>query len=89
MAIFKANSSSTPIKKKKRVLCYTHYDVVAADDSDKWSNDPFEMTGKNGWVYGRGVSDNKVRPSSTVFDLRELIFQFGLGTFIGDCGCCV
>ncbi|KAM0756418.1 Zn-dependent exopeptidase [Meredithblackwellia eburnea MCA 4105] len=55
LATFRANSGQP----KKRVLCYGHYDVVPADDADKWSNDPFKMSGKNGWLYGRGVSDNK------------------------------
>lgn len=77
LATFKANappSSSSPLtgspKKRKRVLCYGHYDVVGAHAGDtKWSHDPFEMTGKNGWIYGRGVSDNKVCCFSLYFQL--------------------
>lgn len=41
------------------MLCYGHYDVITASKDDKWTTDPFVMHGKNGWVYGRGVSDNK------------------------------
>lgn len=62
LATFTANAPSVVGgKRRKRVLCYGHYDVVSADDSDQWMNDPFEMCGKNGYIYGRGVSDNKVR----------------------------
>ncbi|KAL8283220.1 hypothetical protein RQP46_005998 [Phenoliferia psychrophenolica] len=56
LATFKANAGGPA---RKRVLTYGHYDVVAADDADNWQHDPFEMSGKNGWLYGRGVSDNK------------------------------
>ena len=62
VATFSANSqhfSSTPTRRRKRVLCYGHYDVISANDGEKWTFDPFVMKGKNGWVYGRGVSDNK------------------------------
>lgn len=46
--------------KRKKILFYGHYDVVAADDKNgKWITPPFEMKGINGYLYGRGVSDNK------------------------------
>lgn len=62
LATFKANSP-IPVgssKKRKRVLFYGHYDVVGAPTTSTWKQDPFEMKGENGWIYGRGVSDNKV-----------------------------
>ena len=44
----------------KTVLFYGHYDVVAAENREQtWYADPFEMQGVNGYLYGRGVSDNK------------------------------
>lgn len=44
------------------VLIYGHYDVIAAENEQNlWGTDPFNMTGKNGYLYGRGTSDNKVR----------------------------
>lgn len=43
---------------KKRVLFYGHYDTQPADEDD-WTSEPFELAGKNGYLYGRGVSDNK------------------------------
>lgn len=46
--------------KRKKILFYGHYDVVGADDKNgNWIVDPFEMKGINGYLYGRGVSDNK------------------------------
>lgn len=58
-----SDATSSNRKRRKRVLVYGHYDVIAADtEEEKWINgiNPFEMVGLNGWVYGRGVSDNKV-----------------------------
>jgi acetylornithine deacetylase/succinyl-diaminopimelate desuccinylase-like protein len=48
-------------KKIPTVLIYGHYDVIAAEnENDDWQTDPFKLTGKNGYLYGRGTSDNKV-----------------------------
>jgi di- and tripeptidase len=35
-----------------------HYDVVSAP-SEGWESDPFILSGRNGYLYGRGVTDNK------------------------------
>ena len=44
----------------KTIMFYGHYDVVAAENREQtWDTDPFEMQGVNGYLYGRGVSDNK------------------------------
>ena len=44
----------------KTIMFYGHYDVVAAENKEQtWDTDPFEMQGVNGYLYGRGVSDNK------------------------------
>ncbi|WOO82458.1 putative di- and tripeptidase DUG2 [Vanrija pseudolonga] len=45
-------------KPRKRVLFYGHYDVQPASEKD-WEANPWEMIGKNGYLYGRGVTDNK------------------------------
>jgi acetylornithine deacetylase/succinyl-diaminopimelate desuccinylase-like protein len=36
-----------------------HYDVQPAAEPD-WSTNPFELNSVNEYMYGRGVSDNKV-----------------------------
>lgn len=40
-------------------LFVRHYDVIAAGAASSWDHDPFQLTGFNGYLYGRGVSDNK------------------------------
>ncbi|SGY17635.1 BQ5605_C015g07842 [Microbotryum silenes-dioicae] len=61
-ALPKVDSAGAPILRRKRVLFYGHYDVVAADEEKEgWTHDPWKLTGKDGWLYGRGVTDNKVQ----------------------------
>ena len=47
-------------KRGKTIMFYGHYDVVAAENKEEtWHANPYEMQGVNGYLYGRGVSDNK------------------------------
>src|SRR5881275_607504 len=41
------------------LLIYGHYDVQPPDPLDEWSTPPFEPTVRDGFLFGRGVSDNK------------------------------
>lgn len=53
-------NATSPEKTDKTVLFYGHYDVVGADTNrPKWKTDPYQLTSINGFLYGRGVSDNK------------------------------
>jgi acetylornithine deacetylase/succinyl-diaminopimelate desuccinylase-like protein len=45
--------------KKKPILLMAHMDVVPALRED-WSIEPFALTEKDGYLYGRGTSDNKL-----------------------------
>ncbi|OSX56497.1 hypothetical protein POSPLADRAFT_1186649 [Postia placenta MAD-698-R-SB12] len=45
-------------RNRPRILFYGHYDVIAAS-ARGWSSDPFSLTGRNGYLYGRGATDNK------------------------------
>lgn len=45
--------------KAKPVLLMAHMDVVEAKPED-WSLDPFVLTEKDGYFYGRGTSDDKM-----------------------------
>ncbi|KAJ5105386.1 hypothetical protein NUU61_002733 [Penicillium alfredii] len=56
-----ARFNATSIDKvEKTILFYGHYDVVGADTNrPKWKTDPYQLTSINGFLYGRGVSDNK------------------------------
>lgn len=64
-----------PPEKRKRVLFYGHYDVVAADNKKgTWvGGDPFRMEGRNGYLYGRGVSDNKGPILAALFAVTDLM----------------
>lgn len=53
-------SATSNDKVDKTILFYGHYDVVSADTNrPKWKSDPYQLTSINGFLYGRGVSDNK------------------------------
>ncbi|ADV22824.1 di- and tripeptidase [Cryptococcus gattii E566] len=45
-------------KPRKRLLFYGHYDVQPAAE-ERWTTKPWELSGRNGYLYGRGVTDNK------------------------------
>ncbi|ORZ41538.1 hypothetical protein BCR44DRAFT_63862 [Catenaria anguillulae PL171] len=53
------------------IVYYAHYDVVPAS-RDQWATDPFTLTGKNGILYGRGVSDDKGPILAAIFAVAEL-----------------
>jgi acetylornithine deacetylase/succinyl-diaminopimelate desuccinylase-like protein len=41
------------------VLMYGHYDVVSPGDERSWSSPPFVPVTREGFMYGRGASDDK------------------------------
>jgi acetylornithine deacetylase/succinyl-diaminopimelate desuccinylase-like protein len=55
----------------KPVLFLAHLDVVEANRSD-WSVDPFKLTEKDGFFYGRGTSDIKDGDAILVADFIRL-----------------
>ena len=59
------NGSSKPI------LFMGHLDVVEAKAAD-WSMDPFKLTEKDGWLYGRGTTDMKNGDAALVESLIRL-----------------
>jgi di- and tripeptidase len=64
-------------RSKPRVLFYGHYDVIAAPGQD-WDSDPFMLTGRSGYLYGRGASDNKGPIMAMAFAAAELLFRRSL-----------
>jgi acetylornithine deacetylase/succinyl-diaminopimelate desuccinylase-like protein len=41
------------------VLCYGHFDVQPPSPLELWRSDPFDPQIREGWLYARGVADDK------------------------------
>jgi acetylornithine deacetylase/succinyl-diaminopimelate desuccinylase-like protein len=54
--------------RRKPLLLLAHLDVVEAKPSD-WSLDPFKLTEKDGYFYGRGSIDDKAQASIWIANL--------------------
>jgi di- and tripeptidase len=70
-AKFRGNPATATSRKK--ILFYGHYDVIAAENEQgKWKYDPFTLTGEGGYLYGRGISDNKGPIMAAIYAAHEL-----------------
>ncbi|KAI9298923.1 WD40 repeat-like protein [Neoconidiobolus thromboides FSU 785] len=56
----------------KNLLFYGHYDVVSANPKDWDNNNPFILNGKDGYLYGRGITDNKGPIITMIFSIFNL-----------------
>ncbi|KAJ8090465.1 hypothetical protein PM082_019063 [Marasmius tenuissimus] len=65
-------------QKRPRLLFYGHYDVIPAPP-EGWSSDPFTLNGRNGYLYGRGATDNKGPIMAVAFAAGELLYRRALG----------
>lgn len=54
------------------LLIYGHYDVQPAEDESTWKHPPFQPTLEDGYLYGRGASDNKGQILAHLCALRAL-----------------
>lgn len=50
-----------------------HIDVVPVGDLDNWDSHPFELTEKDGRLYGRGTSDDKGPMLASMYALKALL----------------
>ena len=53
------------------VLC--HLDVVPSGDEADWQTLPFEATIKGGWIFGRGVQDDKGPSMAALYAVKALL----------------
>lgn len=67
MAMFKAS-----VPDAKTLIFYNHYDTVPADADQVWEKgNPFELTISDGYIYGRGVDDDKGHITARLSALKK------------------
>ena len=54
------------------VLCYCHFDVQPPAPLELWESDPFALVERDGWLYGRGVTDDKGQLYIVLSAVRKL-----------------
>lgn len=62
---------TSPHTNAPTVAFYGHYDVMPADGA-AWKTDPFSLTSINGYLYGRGSTDDKGPLLAFAFAVKEL-----------------
>lgn len=50
-----------------------HMDVVPVGNLDSWNTNPFELTEKDGKLYGRGTSDDKGPMLASMYSLKAIL----------------
>ncbi|KAF2825480.1 beta-Ala-His dipeptidase [Ophiobolus disseminans] len=79
----KFRGNPTTAASRKKILFYGHYDVIPAENEHgKWKHDPFALTGEGGYLYGRGVSDNKGPIMAAIYAAHELANEQSLDSDI-------
>lgn len=68
------DDSSASSEPRPRIAFYSHLDVVPASD-EGWASPPFQPEVRNGWIFGRGSTDNKGPFTSVLLALKFLADQ--------------
>ena len=61
-----------PGRKSRRLCILSHIDVVPEGDRSAWTLDPFKPEVRGSRIYGRGVSDNGMCLTASLFALKSL-----------------
>jgi acetylornithine deacetylase/succinyl-diaminopimelate desuccinylase-like protein len=64
-------------KREKTVLFYNHYDVVEEGPLKEWKSDPYTADIRNGYIYARGISDNKGPIFSRIHAIQAILAVMG------------
>ncbi len=56
----------------RTLLFYNHYDVQPAEPLEEWTVPPFDVTQRDGKLFGRGVADNKGDFMTRIAAIRAL-----------------
>jgi len=57
------------------VTFYGHYDVMPAT-REGWRSDPWTLTSEDGYLYGRGASDDKGPILATLYAIKDILNEF-------------
>lgn len=73
-----ATTTTAPAAPAKRpsIAFYSHLDVVPTGNG--WKHDPFDPYVENGWIIGRGTTDNK-GPAAAVLFAMKYLKESGIG----------
>ncbi|SCU86953.1 LADA_0E01178g1_1 [Lachancea dasiensis] len=63
---------------KSKIVWYGHYDIITAGDASKWETDPYTLTCENGYLKGRGVTDNKGPLVAAMYSVGSLFLEGAL-----------
>lgn len=71
---------------KPTILFYGHYDIQPAMERD-WKTDPFKLNSIDGYLYGRGTSDNKGPILAFAYAVKEMLQEDDGSSSHGNTGC--
>lgn len=73
IGICKPASAKAPARRGKTLGIYAHYDVQPEDPIGEWESSPFNLTSRNGKLFGRGVADDKGHIVQTLAAIRHMV----------------